>query len=216
MAVSVPTKYYKAMLDTIAYTEGTLGVSQNGYDVLYNYYTIDGWSPDCTFGHKGNDWLVSAGSYDSTGAGRYAFLDFVWWENSGKNATELGLTKLTNPLIYKSDGKEFKYYYNAPFNKANQDYLGYKLVAKKVSEDELIKGSKSATDFSNMLAKAKLDCTWTSLARAVPVGTDVKKRCGYKQAEPGKVVNKTVCSPSTCSSGAEEVYAVFTKALAKY
>jgi len=212
MAVSIPSKYYKAMLDTIAFTEGTLGVSQNGYDVLFNFYTIDGWSPDCKFGHKGNDWLVNAGGYSSSGAGRYAFLSFVWWESSGKYATEMGLTKLTEPLTYKN----IKYYYNAPFNKANQDYLGYKLVSKKVSEAELITSSKSATDFSNMLAKSKLDCTWTSLARAVPVGTDVKKRCGYKQAEPGKVVHKTICQPTGCTSGAEEVYTIFTKALAKY
>ena len=54
MALVIP-KHYKAMLDTIAYTEGTLGVSQNGYDILFNLYTITGWSPNCNFGHGGKE-----------------------------------------------------------------------------------------------------------------------------------------------------------------
>ena len=36
-------RHYKAMLDTLAYTEGTLGVSNNGYDLLYGNYIINGW-----------------------------------------------------------------------------------------------------------------------------------------------------------------------------
>jgi len=206
----VTSKYYKAMLDTIAYTEGPLGVSQNGYDVLFAFHTINGWSENCTFGHGGNDWLIKDG-YATTAAGRYGFLGFVWWELSEKNKTDLDLTKLTTPNKYKNRD----YYYNAPFSKSNQDYLAYKLISGKVSESELIEASKSADNFSKMIVKGKIDCTWTSLARSLPKGTDVITRCGYKQDEPGKVVNPSLCA-SGCKSGAEENWEMFKLALSKY
>jgi muramidase (phage lysozyme) len=202
------SKHFKAMLDTITFTEGTLGVSKNGYDLLFNYHTIEGWTEDCTFGHLGNKWLVDSGGYKSTGAGRYAFLSTTWWEMSKNEATNLGLKKLSVPNSY--NGKSYDY--NAPFTKSNQDYFGYKLLSSKVGENDLKNAEKSADEFSKMIQNKKLDCTWTSLARALNVGS---KGC-FEQAEPGKVINKTICGGSGCKSGAEEIWTVYTKALSKY
>jgi len=45
------TKFEKALLDVIAFTEGTLGVSQNGYDVVVGFYRIIGWTEDTSIVH---------------------------------------------------------------------------------------------------------------------------------------------------------------------
>ena len=202
------SKYYKAMLDTLAYTEGTLGMSQNGYDLLFGSYTINGWDNNIEFGHQGDKWLVKAGTYSTTAAGRYQFLAGTWLEKSKKEADTLGLKKLEKPIIFKGD----EYYYNAPFTSKNQDYFGYKLIKSKVSESELIKAEKSANDFSLMIQNNKLDCTWTSLARAL---SSTAKPC-FGQAKPGSVKHKEICQPNGCSSGAEEIWSIYKKALSSY
>jgi muramidase (phage lysozyme) len=66
--VSAPRK---ALLDTIAYAEGTRGYSQDGYNVLFNFVTIS----DCN--HHPNRTICSGG-YCSTAAGRYQFLTATW------------------------------------------------------------------------------------------------------------------------------------------
>lgn len=67
----------KALLDMIAFSEGTLGVSQNGYDVLVGSKRImAGWVPDTTIVHMGSDWLDS--KTKSSAAGRYQFLKSTW------------------------------------------------------------------------------------------------------------------------------------------
>lgn len=202
------TKRFKAMLDTLAYTEGTLGRSNNGYDVLFNFYTINGWNENCNFGHLGNEWLVDSGGYKSTGAGRYMFLATTWWELSKKEATNLNLSKLQSPNKFGDK----TYEYNAPFTKANQDYFGYVLLSNKVTEEDLKNAEKSPQEFSKMIQNRRLDCTWTSLARALSAGD---KGC-FNQAEPGKVKNKTICGGEGCKSGAEEIWTVYIKALSKY
>lgn len=218
MALTISSKYYKAMLDTIAYTEGTLGASQNGYDILFNLYTINGWTPNCDFGHQGKDWLVESGAYKSTAAGRYQFLSKTWWGLSDTYKNELNLVRLTTPN--KSENKEF--YYNAPFNKQNQNYLAYKLLqsTRHVSESDLIKASNSVTDFGNMIKSKKLDCEWSSLIRALPTGSPANCSGAGTSSSVGQVKNKQVCQPpissTGCQSGAEEIWVVYNKALKKY
>jgi len=76
------TKEEKALLDTIAYTEGTLGVSNNGYDVVVgSKKIIAGWTKDTTIVH--GNWYDSATK--STAAGRYQFLYTTWIGNSKVN-----------------------------------------------------------------------------------------------------------------------------------
>jgi muramidase (phage lysozyme) len=191
----VESKYFKAMLDTIAYTEGTLGVSQNGYDILFNFYKIKGWNEDVEFGHKGKEWYYSQNN--TSAAGRYQFVMGTWWDFSRRFKDTLNLTKEFNEDL---NGR--KYEYNAPFTKENQDFLAFKyLENRRVTEEDLIKASKSAKDFSDFITNKKLGNVWSSLKRA-STGKDAK--------------HKGICKGGNCSSGAEEILTVFNKALKKY
>lgn len=67
----------------IAYSEGTLGVSNNGYDVLVGYRKIVGWTPDTTIVHGGSDWYDKKNK--SSAAGRYQFLYDTWIGKSKNN-----------------------------------------------------------------------------------------------------------------------------------
>ena len=75
------TKEIKAILDMIAYAEGTLGCSQNGYDVLNNFYKINGWTPETTMKHGGESWRGS-----TTASGRYQILFTTWNEVMGNKS----------------------------------------------------------------------------------------------------------------------------------
>ena len=214
MAIQSISNHYKAMLDTIAYTEGCLGVSQNGYDVLYAHYVIVGWTPDCTFGHGGSSWGSKYKDGISTASGRYQFLSTTWYGLSKKYKNDLNLSQLSKPISFGGND----YYYNAPFSKANQDYFGFKLLQdkRKVSQSDLEKAAKSPTDFAKMIQSKILDCEWSSLVRALPVGA--VKSCGGAggSSSSGQIKHPQVCQPSGCKDGADEIWSVYTKALKKY
>jgi muramidase (phage lysozyme) len=70
-AGAVPAKH-RAMLDTIAFTEGTAGTCGNdGYSTGFAYHCF----ASCAR-HPNIVW--SAGGYNSSAAGRYQFLDTTW------------------------------------------------------------------------------------------------------------------------------------------
>ncbi|MDB5218886.1 MAG: hypothetical protein JWO86_6813 [Myxococcaceae bacterium] len=69
-AGAVPGKH-RALLDTIAYTEGTRGHGQDGYNVTFAYH----YFASCA--HHPN-LRICAGGYCSTAAGRYQFLTTTW------------------------------------------------------------------------------------------------------------------------------------------
>jgi muramidase (phage lysozyme) len=94
---NVPT-YAKPILDTIAYTEGTAAVGNNGYDVLVGFGQLSGWTEDYSKGHP-NKLIRLNASLSSTAAGRYQFLKQTWAGNG-----------------------------NLTFSKENQDLVGWKLV----------------------------------------------------------------------------------------
>jgi len=98
------TREEKALLDMIAYTEGTLGVSNNGYDVVYGtpYKIIAGWTPDTKIVH-------GCWGTDSTAAGRYQFLCKTW---KGGTAEKPGP--------------------NLPMTKENQDKRGLELINRRL------------------------------------------------------------------------------------
>lgn len=64
-------KTHRALLDTIAYAEGTRGRGSDGYNVTYAYRYFDSCS-------KHPNMKVCAGAYCSTAAGRYQFLSKTW------------------------------------------------------------------------------------------------------------------------------------------
>jgi muramidase (phage lysozyme) len=90
----------RPLLDTIAYAEGTAGVSQNGYDVLVGFGQIPAWTPDYISSHP-NVFVPGL----STAAGRYQIIFNTWQDYGG----------------------------NIPFNKENQDIVGWKLIKDKRS-----------------------------------------------------------------------------------
>lgn len=107
--------YYAALLDVISFTEGTIGIGQNGYDIIVgvgsnNNLKITNWNPFYTGGHpmangyrkfQGQDGNIY--TVISTASGRYQFIAKTW-NNSGA------------------------------FNKRNQDIKGYNLVKNRLSD----------------------------------------------------------------------------------
>lgn len=67
---AVPVKH-RALLDTIAFTEGTRGRGQDGYNVTFAYH----YFTSCT---RHPNLRICAGGYCSTAAGRYQFLTTTW------------------------------------------------------------------------------------------------------------------------------------------
>jgi len=67
---AVPAKH-RALLDTIAFTEGTRGHGQNGYNVTFAYHYFS----SCT---KHPNLRICSGRYCSTAADRYQFLTTTW------------------------------------------------------------------------------------------------------------------------------------------
>lgn len=70
-AIGVVKPMERALLDTIAYTEGTRGRGKDGYNVTFGYRYYD----SCT---RHPNIKISSGQYVSTAAGRYQFLYGTW------------------------------------------------------------------------------------------------------------------------------------------
>lgn len=185
------TKTEKALLDMIAYAEGTLGVSQNGYDVIVDFYTIVDWTPDTDIIHGNNDWNVKGGS-NSTAAGRYQFKGSTWMGRwTGGSKTKKGQ--------------------NVPMTKANQDAAALWLIksyrlpstaidSRTVTVEEITTRSK----FDILLQK--LAPEWASL----PLTKDVTYDGQLKKAGTG------FYSGQGGRKSADELWGVFQKALALY
>jgi muramidase (phage lysozyme) len=71
MANGAVPKPHRALLDTIAYAEGTSGRGSDGYNVTYAYR----YFASCS---RHPNMKVCAGGYCSTAAGRYQFLTKTW------------------------------------------------------------------------------------------------------------------------------------------
>ena len=135
------TRYEKAFLDTVAWAEGTLGVSNNGYDVLVNdnpslgSRIVVGWTPNTDIIHGLNSWKVTVGGVKSTAAGRYQFIGSTWIE-------------MNNNV-------------NAPITKENQDVSAIRQLKRLL-------GSNYDFNISNVnemaIAKSKIKGTWSSFS----------------------------------------------------
>jgi len=105
---SIPN-WGRAILDMLAYTEGTARAGQNGYDTMFAYNVVPNWTSDTTNPHP--NIVIKSGGLASTAAGRYQFLYGTWKELGG--------------------GK------NLPFNKTNQDTLGLKIVKQRIPSEQI-------------------------------------------------------------------------------
>ncbi len=141
------TKHEKAFLDTIAYAEGTLGVSQNGYDVVVTFKTIVGWTENTNIIHGDGDWLQTYNSKGgkSSAAGRYQFLGSTW------KGGWVGGTKTKRGQ-------------NVAMTKDNQDIAALWLIknARKVSDAE-INDMANLDTFKTVIEKVRLE--WASLPK---------------------------------------------------
>lgn len=128
------TREDKAILDMLAYAEGTLGVSNNGYDVVVgSKRVIAGWTKDTTIVHGGSAWHSKASN--SNAAGRYQFM-YNTWTNDGKSG-------------------------NKPMTAANQDARAMELINSKTSKVNKTILSTDRNEFNKLLQK--LCTTWASL-----------------------------------------------------
>ena len=173
------TDLEKTILDTIAYFEGTIGRSQNGYDLLFGGTKVmSGWSTDTTIRHRcikeygtvtkkvieDNGYTVcqdtswegkTSKGKTTTAAGRYQYLGYSWANTTKK----LGLG------------------FNAPMTKENQNKAAIRgvKVKRKVTEQELKNALDSLANFKIVAEKLKEE--WTSfkasLAGTYPIKIDV-------------------------------------------
>ena len=109
------TNEEKALLDMISFAEGTLGISNDGYDVIVGYKVIQGWTTDTTIKHGHTLWYNK--SANSTAAGRYQFTYDTWIRlNSNRNVPMTKLTqnisgvKLINEKLVGFDKSKFTNY----------------------------------------------------------------------------------------------------------
>jgi len=136
------TKTEKALLDTIAYAEGTLGVSNNGYDVVVTFKVINGWTEDTKIVHGDGDWVQKlSSSLSSSAAGRYQFLGSTW---KGLNGNK-----------------------NLPMTKDNQDVAALKLVNKRLKATGIDNRSVSISELTDKakfyIFLQKCAAEWASL-----------------------------------------------------
>lgn len=66
----------KSLLDVISFMEGTLGVSQNGYDVCFGGVLVKNWTPNYKLGHP--NIVQTAKGVKTSACGRYQFLYSTW------------------------------------------------------------------------------------------------------------------------------------------
>lgn len=176
----------KALLDMIAFAEGTAGVSQNGYDVMQNFYKLIDWTENTNIVHGGTDWSDTTGG--TTAFGRYQFLVKTW--------------KSTSDKMFGID--------NAPVSKKNQDLFGAWKIYQKTSRSQSFSEGKfagikipkppalSSLNASNFyMVLDSLAPVWASL----PFSQNGGK--GFYSDQDGKFTVK-------------KLYDLYTQALAKY
>jgi muramidase (phage lysozyme) len=155
------TKEEKALLDMLAYCEGTLGVSNNGYDVVVgSKRIIAGWTKDTTIVHGNMDWFDK--STNSTAAGRYQFLYSTWVGSKGVNL---------------------------PMTKENQDKRGLELINRaigNIDKTQLI--NKSVFDAA--LNKMALTWASIPLTKDITDSSGKVHKAGYSYYS-GDGVNKS-------------------------
>lgn len=166
------TIYEKAILDTIAYAEGTLGVSQNGYDVLVTFPIIIGWSENTDIRHrcvkptgnltaqiiKDKGGTVCTDSPVKTGPSWFRVVN----ESKGVNSTAAGRYQFLGSS-WATTTEKLGLGFNAPMTKDNQDKAALRAVKtkRKVTETELKNAYSSFSSFE--VVRKKLENEWTSL-----------------------------------------------------
>ena len=185
-------KYEKAVLDLIAYTEGTLGVSQNGYDVAVGFYIILNWTPDTNITHGYKKWYNK--ETNSTAAGRYQF-NYPTWTGSWVGGTE------------NKPGP------NKPMTKDNQDkaalYVIYRQLKKTGVDSRPVKLEELTNRDKFFIFLNKIAPKWSS----IPLTKDIYR--GDRLIKAGRSYYSGDGVNNTRHS-ANELFNIFKKTLALY
>lgn len=180
-------RYEKSVLDLIAYAEGTLGVSQNGYDVTVNYFKIVGWTENTNIVHGNLNWIQKVGNIESTASGRYQYKYETWVGINNKK--------------------------NLPMTKKNQDNAAIKSVKNRLKQRDLEKRDVSLGELENKgkfnIFLNKIAREWASIPLTKDFTVDGIKRFSGSSYYASDKTNKSKDSP-------EVLYDVFLKALSKY
>jgi hypothetical protein len=161
-------KYEKAILDIIAYAEGTMLTGENnGYDILFGDYTIVGWTKDTTINHR---CVVSQGCVDKS-----------WRQYGGKNksgedvyTTAAGRYQVIGPTWAKTT-KDLKLGENAPMTTKNQDLVAIKLLkGRGVTQQILEDASKSLEGFK--VLSTKIQDEWEAFKRSLNNDKGIKSQ----------------------------------------
>jgi len=189
-------KYEKSVLDLLAYTEGTLGVSQNGYNVTVNYYKIVGWTDDTNIAHGNLNWKQKIGKLKkktgeyvtlySTAAGRYQYIYKSWVAINGKNI---------------------------PMTKVNQDKAAIKSINNRLKQTDLESRSVKLNELEDkekfFIFLNKIAREWASIPLSktfIVEGKKVYKGSSYYSSDGVNTAKKTP----------DILYDVFIKALKIY
>jgi len=168
------TIYEKAILDTIAYAEGTLGVSRDGYDVIVTFPTIIGWTDDTDIRHRcvrptGN--LTAQKIKDKGGtvctdkpvpAGESGE---SWYRCVNKSCSVASTAAGRYQFLgssWATTTEKLGLGFNAPMTKDNQNKAAIRAVKtkRKVTETELKNAYSSFSSFE--VVRNKLKDEWTS------------------------------------------------------
>lgn len=183
------SKEGKALLDMIAFTEGTAGVGQNGYDVVVSFKQIVDWNENYQYGHRDSAWYQE--SVDSTAAGRYQFLGSTW----------------------KSTSKKLLDLNNAKFNKRNQDlFAAYKIYQRIKSSQSFSEGKYAGIKIPKPPALSTLNKNnfYMLLDALAPEWASLPfSQNGGKGFYAGQNTNPK-------KNSASKLWGIYQKALAKY
>lgn len=186
------TKYEKALLDLLAYTEGTLGVSNNGYDVAVGFHLIIGWTENTNIVHGQSDWYNKA--TNSTAAGRYQFLGSTW------TGSWIGGTKTKKGQ-------------NVAMTKSNQDIAALFLINRALKRTGIDSRSVTTGELGNRtkfnIALQKIASTWASIPLTKDVTVNGTKHFAGSSYYSSDGVNKSRHTPSS-------LWKVYNQALALY
>lgn len=176
------TNLEKTILDTIAYFEGTIGKSQNGFDILFGGKKVmEGWTPDTKlirhrcikpFGTvtkqaienagyticEDKTWIGKFGNGGiTTAAGRYQYLGWAWFD------------------VTKRAGMEV----NAPMSEENQNKAALFVIRKKRVTEITLKNAYYSFEGFKILMK-QIEKIWESFERSLNGGYHISPTMGWK------------------------------------
>ena len=96
------TKEEKALLDMIAFAEGTIGISLDGYDIAAGHKKIIGWTDDTEILHNNgvpNSWFDKKSSSDAAGRYQISYRNWLAHNNNNKNIPITRINQINTAIV---------------------------------------------------------------------------------------------------------------------